>query len=90
MWAWSPGTKWGDPVTRGAAHVHQWRQCTWRYLDTCQFETLISARIPSVKYADGQVEEMALPWAERYQRVTRLMAQAVVWLQAYGSVSQAT
>jgi len=41
-----PGTKWGDPVTRGAAHVHQWRQRTWRHLDTCQFETLISARVP--------------------------------------------
>ena len=84
-----PGTKWGDPVTRGAAHVHQWRQRTWRHLDTCQFETVISAQVPSVKYADGRVEEVAVPWAERYQRVTRLMAQAVVvWLQACGSVSQ--
>ena len=84
-----PGTKWGDPATQGPAHVHQWRQRRWRHLDTCQFETVISARVPSVKYADGRVEEVAVPWAERYQRVTRLMAQAVVvWLQACGSVSQ--
>ena len=84
-----PGTKWADPATHGPAHVHQWRQRTWRHLDTCQFETVISARVPSVKYADGRVEEVAVPWAERYQRVTRLMAQAVVvWLQACGSVSQ--
>ena len=49
-----PGTRWGDPVTRGAAHVHQWRQRTWRHLDTCQFETVTSARVPGVKYADGR------------------------------------
>ena len=76
------GAKW-------AGHVHRWRERVWRHLDTCQFETLIAARVPSVKHADGRVEEVAVPWAERYQRVTRLMAQAVVaWLQACGSVSQ--
>jgi transposase len=56
-----PGTKWGDPVTQGPAHVHQWRQRTWRHLNTCQFETVISARVPSVKYAYGRVEEVAVP-----------------------------
>jgi transposase len=45
-----PGTKWGDPAKRGAAHVHQWRQRTWQHLDTCQFETLISARVSSAHY----------------------------------------
>jgi hypothetical protein len=30
-------------------------------LDICQFKTVISARIPFVKYADGQVEEVAVP-----------------------------
>ena len=67
-----PGTKWGDPATCGPAHVHQWRQRRWRHLDTCQFETVISARVPSVKYADGRVEEVAVPWVERYQRRPQL------------------
>lgn len=42
----------------------------------------------SVKHQDG-IEEIAVPWAERYQRITKLLAQAVVlWLQACGYVSK--
>ena len=81
-----PGTKWADPARHGPAHVQQWRQRTWLHLDTCHFETVIRAQVPSVKHADGRI--VAVPWAERYQRVTRLMAQAVMWLQACGRVSQ--
>ena len=83
------GTKWGEGATGLAAHVHKWRERTWRHLDTCQFETLITARVPSVKYADGRVEEVTVPWADRYQRVTKLMAQAVVvWLQSCQNISE--
>jgi transposase len=71
------GMKWGDPLTHGQAHMHQWRRRTWRHLNTCQFEMVIKARVPSVKYADGRMEAVVVPWAERYQRVTRLIAQAV-------------
>ena len=84
-----PGTKWGNPETKAAAHVHKWTERTWRHLDTCQFETLIEAKVPSVKHADGSVEEVAVPWADRYQRVTRMMAQAVIiWVKACGNVGQ--
>jgi hypothetical protein len=47
-----PGTRWDDLVAHAAAHVHQWRQRTWRYLDTCQFETGISAR-PMKKWSQA-------------------------------------
>jgi transposase len=49
-------------------------------LDTCQFETLIKARVPQLKYSDGTVEELTVPWAERYSRVTTLMAGFVIKL----------
>jgi len=49
-----PGTKWAHP----AAHVHQWRERTWRNWGTCQFETVISAGDWSAKYADRRVEEV--------------------------------
>ena len=90
MWVLNPARSGVIRGSRGAAHVHRWRKRSWRHLDTCQFETVISARVPSLKHADGRDEEVAVPWAERYQRVTRrLMAQSVlVWLQACGSVSQ--
>jgi transposase len=43
-------------------------------LDTCQFETVIKARVPQLQYSDGTVEELTVPWAERYSRVTTMMA----------------
>ncbi len=62
---------------------------TWRHLDTCQFETVIKANVPSVKHRDGRIEEVAVPWADRCQRITQLQAQAVIiWLQACGNVTR--
>ena len=83
------GTKWGDPESGAAAHLHKWTERRWRHLDTCQFETIIEASVPSVRYADGRVEEVAVPWAERYQRVTKLLAGLVILLlEACGNVDK--
>jgi len=82
-------TKWYHPDTKQPASLHKWAERTWRHLDTCQFETLITADVPSVKYQDGSIEEIAVPWADRYQRYTKLLAQAVImWLQSCGNVSK--
>jgi transposase len=84
-----PGTKWFSPDCKESAHVHKWKTRKWRHLDTCQFETIIEADVPSVRYADGSIEEVAVPWADRYQRVTRMMANAVIlWLKACGNVKE--
>jgi len=82
-------TKWFHPETQEPATVHKWTERRWRHLDTCQFETIIEANVPSVKYRDGTIEEVAVPWADRYQRFTKLMEQAVIiWLQACGNVDK--
>lgn len=82
-------TKWFHPETREPAILHKWTERRWRHLDTCQFETIIEASVPSVKYRDGKIEEVAVPWADRYQRYTKLMEQAVImWLQACGNVDK--
>lgn len=47
---------------------------------SCQFETVIKARIPQLKFSDGTVEELTVPWAERYSRVTTMMASFVIKL----------
>ena len=49
-------------------------------MDTCQFETIVKARIPQLKYSDGTVEELTVPWAERYSRVTTMMVGFVIKL----------
>lgn len=75
------GQVWADPTdSTKRAHINGWTQRQWRHLDTCQFETLIKARVPQLKYSNGTVEELAVPWAERYSRVTLLMEAFVVKL----------
>ena len=72
---------WADPTDNTKrAHINGWSERQWRRLDTCQFETIIKAHVPQLKYSDGTVEELAVPWAERYSRVTLLMEAFVVKL----------
>jgi transposase len=81
---------WADPtdVTR-RAHINGWTEREWRHLDTCQFETVIRARVPQLKYSTGQVEELKVPWADRYSRVSQLMEAFVVrLLQACPTISR--
>jgi len=75
------GQVWADPNDAyQRAHIHGWCERQWRHLDTCQFETIIKARVPQLKYSDGSVQELAVPWAERYSRVTTLMEGFVIQL----------
>jgi transposase len=84
------GEVWGDPETgQDRAHVHGWVKREWRHLDTCQFETRIVAEVPRLKYKSGRVEEAAVPWAERYSRITLMMEAFVVrLLQAAANISR--
>ena len=75
------GQVWADPTNeRARAHINGWTEREWRHLDTCQFETIIKARVPQLKYSDGSVQELAVPWAERYSRVSTLMEAFVLKL----------
>ena len=75
------GQVWADPTDAPKrAHINGWSERQWRHLDTCQFETLIKARVPQLKYGEGTVEELTVPWAERYSRVTNMMAGFVIKL----------
>ena len=44
------GQVWADPTdaTR-RAHVNGWSERQWRHLETCQFETVIKARVPQLQ-----------------------------------------
>jgi transposase len=45
---------------------------TWRHLDTCQFQTLLSARVPRVNCRDCGVQTVRVPWAAPHGRFTLL------------------
>lgn len=75
------GQVWADPTDAiKRAHINGWTEWQWRHLDTCQSETPIKARVPQLTYSDGAVEELVVPWAERYSRVTTLMTGFVIKL----------
>jgi transposase len=44
----------------------------WRHLDTCQYSTLLVARVPRVRCAEHGVRQIRVPWAEGQSRFTAL------------------
>lgn len=45
---------------------------TWRHLDTMQFETLITCRLPRIKCLEHGILSVDAPWADEYSRFTML------------------
>lgn len=65
------GETWIDPQTGRRAEIKDWHERTWRHLDTCEFTTVVSARVPRVKLSDGSTMMVHVPWAEPGGRFTR-------------------
>ena len=63
-------TVWADPQSQQRLHLHGYEQRCWRHLDTMQFETIIVAKVPRLKYPDGHTELLPIPWAEPHSRHT--------------------
>jgi transposase len=62
----------------------------WRHLDSCQFQTVLEARVPRVKLNDGRVQTVPIPWAEKNSRFTELFeCLAIKVLQASSSIEAA-
>ena len=64
-------TLWGCPECQQRMHVHDYEERRWRHLDSCQFQTILVARVPVVKCATHGAQTVAVPWAKRYARFTR-------------------
>ena len=82
------GTVWGEGGER--LHIQGYEPRQWRHLDTMQFETILKARVPRVKYPDGHTEMVRVPWAQPHGRFTLLFEiWAIEVLLACQSVSSA-
>jgi transposase len=56
---------------------------SWRHLDTCQMETVLTASVPRVECPQHGVRTVAVPWAEPGARFTALFeAMVIEWLKA--------
>ena len=83
VWIGIPSKQvWADPTDdTKRAHINKWTDRQWKHMESSGFETIIKARIPQLKYSTGQVEEVSIPWARRYGRVTLMLEAFVVKLQ---------
>ena len=48
------------------------RQRRWRYLDTCQYRTVLAAGGPRVECEEHKVKQVRVPWGEEWSRFTAI------------------
>ncbi len=86
-----PGVRVACPECGASCTVYDHNdQRTWRHLDTMQFETLLTARLPRADCAKCGQLQCPAPWAEPNSRFTLLFeALAIQVLQACGSTQAA-
>lgn len=65
------GIAWVDVAAGQRAEIKDWQDRQWRHLDTCEYETIIKARVPRIKLSDGKTTIVSVPWAEEGGRFTR-------------------
>ena len=71
-------TLWGCPQCQQRMHLHDYEERRWRHLDSCQFQTVIVARVPVVRCPEHGTQRVAVPWAEKYARFTRLFERLAI------------
>ncbi len=72
------GVSWKCPSCGKVCGLHDHsRERTWRHLDTCQFKTLIKARIPRVDCEQCGIKQVGVPWAEGKGSFTLLMENLI-------------
>ncbi len=71
------------PACEGSVTVHDHRERRWRHLDTCQFQTILVARVPRVRCKEHGVKTIQVPWSDPGSGFTALFEALVIdWLQA--------
>lgn len=66
-----------QPVAR-----YDTRRRTWRHLDTCQYQTRLTAEVPRVNCPEHGVHQVPVPWSEPNSRFTVLFESlAIDWLR---------
>lgn len=61
---------------------------SWRHLDTCQYQTILTAKVPRVRCGEHGVRQVRVPWAEERARFTALFEALVIdWLSATENIA---
>lgn len=65
-----PDAIWGCPACKSRMHIKEWRERRWRHLDSCQFKTVLKAKVPVVECQEHGAQTVQVPWAEGKSRFT--------------------
>jgi len=82
-------TLWGCPQCQERMHIHDYEERRWRHLDSCQFKTIIVSRVPVVRCEEHGCQTVAVPWAEKYSRFSRLFERLAIDVMLECSISGA-
>lgn len=82
-------TIWACPECRRPMHIHEYNDRRWRHLDSCQFKTIITAKIPRVQCPTHGTQVVKVPWAEERSRFTLLFERLAIDVLLECSVSGA-
>jgi len=69
---------WACPKCNQRMHVHDFETRQWRHLDTCQFRTIVEARVPRVKCNTHGTITVRVPWAEKHSRFTAFFERLAI------------
>jgi len=78
VWVRCTETLWGCPQCQQRMPIHDWEERRWRHLDSCQFKTIIVSQVPVVKCPVHGVVTVAVAWAEKYARFSRLFERFAI------------
>lgn len=73
-----PNAVLGCPACKSRMHIKEWRERSWRNLDSCQFKTVLKARVPVVECQENGSQTVQVPWAEGKSRFTLFFARLAI------------
>lgn len=71
-------TLWACPQCAQRMQVHDHEERRWRHLDSCQFKTVLVSRVPIVRCPEHGSQTVAVPWADKYDRFSRLFERFAI------------
>ncbi|HUT43093.1 MAG TPA: ISL3 family transposase [Desulfobacterales bacterium] len=92
IWANHPeGISWPCPECGVKLSVYDHApERVWRHLDSCQFKTLLHARIPRINCLTHGVKQVSVPWADARARFTSLFERLAIDVLKESDITGAT